>query len=739
MTMLHFLLLEDSAIDADLIQAVLLEGGLEYELFQVQTKDDFVRAIAEHGFDLILADYSLPSFDGFSALKLVRAHCPDVPFIFVSGTLGEELAVEMLKSGATDYVLKQRLERLVPSVQRALKEAAERNARQLAEVRLISYTNRLQMLAETSRIFAETILDLPILLDTVCRKIGELVGEICLLQLISDDGQWLQIRAIYHSNLEVLASLQHLANAVPVRVNEGLSAHVVQTQESLFLPHPTVAELRNLITAEDSLYLEKLKINSLMVVPLQVRERSIGSLTLIRETPDTPYTTDEQIFLQDLADRAALAIDNARLYQKSQEANRIKDEFLAMLSHELRSPLNAIIGWLSLLRSRKFDATTTARALETVERNARTQARLIEDLLDVSRILQGKLRLTLRPLELLPIVETAVETVRPTAETKNIHLQFTRTPQIGKIMGDSERLQQVVGNLLNNAVKFTPNGGKVAVEISLHTNQNSSSDFAETQFAEITVRDSGQGIKPEFLPYVFDRFRQADSSITRTHGGLGLGLAIVRHLVDLHKGTVSADSAGEGKGASFTVKLPLLILKPQIKHTQLTSCEMANINSLDYKAELELNHLRILIIDDDADARLLLLSILQESGAEVMAATSASEGLSSLTNSINHFDLLISDIGMPGEDGYTLLRRVRSLNPQQGGQILAIAVTAYAREEDRQAALSAGFQAHLAKPIDPTQLISLITNLVNQTPNQVLRKSQPEATNLGLTQKNPYS
>ncbi|OKH37870.1 hypothetical protein NIES2119_12025 [[Phormidium ambiguum] IAM M-71] len=727
MFMLRFLLLEDSTLDADLIHAVLLEGELEYELVRVQTKDDFVSAIADHCFDLILADYSLPAFDGFSALKLARLQCPDIPFIFVSGTLGEEVAVEMLKSGATDYVIKQRLERLVPSVQRALKEAEERNARKLAEARLVNYINHLQMLAETSRYFAETILDLPTLLNIVCRKIGELIGEVCFLQLISDDGQWLQIQAIYHSNSELLNSLQELASTCLIRVNEGISAQVVQTKQSLFLPHPTIAELRNLAINEDFPYLEKFNINSLMIVPLYVRERSIGSLCLIRETPDKAYTIDEQIFLQDLADRAALAIDNARLYQKSQEANKTKDEFLAMLSHELRSPLNAIIGWLSLLRSRKFDAATTTRALETVERNARTQARLIEDLLDVSRILQGKLRLTLRPVTLLPIIETAVETVRPTAEAKNIHLQLIHEPEIGKVLGDSERLQQVVGNLLNNAVKFTPNGGRVQVELSLQVNHNSiaqTSSFVEEQFVQIIVRDSGQGIKPEFLPYVFDRFRQADSSITRTHGGLGLGLAIVRHLVELHNGSVAADSAGEGKGATFIIKLPLLTPKPEIKPTQINPREVANLDPFNYSTSL--NQLRILIVDDDADARLLLLSILEECGAKVVAAASASEGLSHLINS-DSFDLLISDIGMPGEDGYTLLRRVRSLKPQQGGQILAIALTAYAREEDRQAAFSAGFQSHLAKPIDPTQLISLIVDLVHQTSNDIAEDRRQKA------------
>ncbi|MEP0915791.1 response regulator [Leptolyngbya sp. DQ-M1] len=728
--MLRFLLLEDSAIDADLIQAVLLEGGLEFDLKLAQTRNDFITALDQQVFDLILADYSLPSFDGSSALEIVQEQCPAIPFIFVSGTLGEEVAVEMLKSGATDYVLKQRLERLIPSVKRALKEAEERAARKDAEERLINYANRLQTLSETSRSFSEAILDFQTLLNTVCCTIGELIGDACILKLVSDDEQWLQIRAVYHRNPELVARVQQAASAFPQRIYEGLSAQVLQTQQPLFLSTTTNAELQ-VSTQTEASYLEQFIVHSLMIVPLRVRNRSIGSLSLIRETPDKSYTIDDQTFLQDLANRAALAIDNAHLYQKSQEANRIKDEFLAMLSHELRSPLNAIIGWLSLLRSRQFDGATTTRALETVERNAKAQARLVEDLLDVSRVLQGKLRLTLRPLELLPVVEAAIDTVRPTAEAKNIQLHLALDPQIGKVSGDAERLQQVIWNLMSNAVKFTPKGGRVEVKLE-KAGADADGQSALAFDAQITVSDTGQGIKPEFLPYVFDRFRQADSSITRTHGGLGLGLAIVRHLVDLHEGQVFADSAGEGRGATFTVRLPLLAPKPDLGRTRTNASEIAMIDPFHCAARL--TGQRILIIDDDLDARFLLLSILEECGAEVVAAASASEGISILTSSGNSFDLLISDIGMPGEDGYTLLRRVRSLHVEQGEhmsamlknacRIPAIAVTAYAREEDRQAALLAGFQAHLAKPIDPTRLILLVADLVSQTATEVLFSSR---------------
>lgn len=715
--MLRFLLLEDSLIDAELIQAVLREGELNCDLVRVQTRGDFVTAIAQPDLDLILADYSLPAFDGFSALKIAQVECPDVPFIFVSGTLGEEVAVEMLKSGATDYVVKQRLERLVPSVQRALKEAEERTARKQAEAKLVNYTNRLQMLATTSRSFAEGILDFQTLLDTVCHKIGELIGEICILHLVAEESQGLQVRAIYCPGSEAIASLEPTPT--------GLAIEILQTQKSLLLPVITDAELQDFIQAKDLPYLKQFSVSSLMVVPLQVRGRSLGSLTLIREAPDRPYTSDDQAFLQALADRAALAIDNARLYKKSQEANRIKDEFLAMLSHELRSPLNAMIGWLSLLRSRQFDAATTNRALETVERNARAQARLVEDLLDVSRILQGKLRLTLRPLKLGSMIESAIDTVRPLAEAKEIQLQVRLDAQVGQVSGDAERLQQIIWNLLSNAIKFTPRGGRVAVELALVAGQRSTDqeilkadiqDPSSNLWAQIRVSDTGQGIKPEFLPHVFDRFRQADSSITRMHGGLGLGLAIVHHLAELHGGSVEAHSEGEGQGATFIVNLPLLTPAPSLKQGQLTPLDAAPLDLFGCSSQLQ--GLRILIIDDDLDARILLHSILQACGAEVVAAASATEGFSTLTSSAKPFNLLISDIGMPGEDGYTFLRRVRSLQDEQGGQVPAIAITAYAREEDRQAALSAGFQSHLPKPIDPAHLVTLIADLVSQTATQ---------------------
>jgi CheY-like chemotaxis protein/anti-sigma regulatory factor (Ser/Thr protein kinase) len=399
---------------------------------------------------------------------------------------------------------------------------------------------------------------------------------------------------------------------------------------------------------------------------------------------------------------ASAAIDNARLYQESQQANRLKDEFLATLSHELRSPLNAMLGWLSLLRTRKFDEAAKTRALETIERNARTQAQLVEDILDVSRIIRGQLRLNVRSVTLVPVIESAIDTVRPAASSKNIRLQSVLDPAAGPVSGDSDRLQQIIWNLLTNAVKFTPKGGRVQIcleRINSHV--------------EITVTDTGKGISPEFLPYVFDRFRQADSSITRSYNGLGLGLAIVRHLVELHGGTVHAESPGEGLGATFTVKLPLMAVTLKANEQERVHPTVGSTVSFENSPSLE--GLRILVVDDEADARELLVHILKEFGVEVVAVATADEVIGVLMEQASRLDILVSDIGMPNEDGYTLLRRVRSLPPERGGRIPAVALTAYARTEDRRAALLAGFQSHVAKPVELSELIAVIANLTGRT------------------------
>ncbi len=400
-------------------------------------------------------------------------------------------------------------------------------------------------------------------------------------------------------------------------------------------------------------------------------------------------------------ERAQLLVQEQKARAEAENLNRLKDEFLSTVSHELRTPLNAILGWSQILRTQRADAATMNRALETIERNARSQAQLIDDLLDISRIITGKIRLNVHTVELLPVIEAAMDTVRPTTETKNIRLQSVLDPAAGPVLGDSERLQQIVWNLLSNAIKFTPKRGRIQVclqRINSHV--------------EIVVTDTGQGISAEFLPYVFERFRQADSSITRSFGGLGLGLAIVRQLVELHGGTVHADSPGEGQGATFTVQLPLMAVGP--KAIEPERVHPAVGGSVPFECSPRLDGLRILIVDDDADIRDLLTYTLEVCGAEVMAAASADEAISALTESSTPMDILISDIGMPDEDGYALLRRVRALEPENGGGIPAIALTAYARTQDRRAALLAGFQSHVAKPVEAAELIAVIANLTGR-------------------------
>ncbi|WP_230966017.1 hybrid sensor histidine kinase/response regulator [Nostoc sp. NZL] len=378
---------------------------------------------------------------------------------------------------------------------------------------------------------------------------------------------------------------------------------------------------------------------------------------------------------------------------KAETANRIKDEFLAVLSHELRTPLNAILGWSKLLQMGRLDQAKTSEALATIERNATLQVQLIEDLLDISRILQGKLTLNITKINLESTVLSALQTMRLAAETKLIEVSTVFEAHVGQVMGDSTRLQQVVWNLLSNAVKFTPKGGKIEVRLK-----------QADGYAQIIVSDTGKGISAEFLPFVFDYFRQADSTTTRNFGGLGLGLAIVRNIIEIHGGLVKANSHGEGKGAIFTVSLPLL----QDESPSLT--DEQNYVPLLTPHSLPLTGVRVLVVDDDADSRDFAAFVLEQDGAFVIAVSSAFEALQALAQVKP--DVLVSDISMPDMDGYMLIHQVRTWTPERGGQIPAIALTAFARNDDQQEALNAGFQMHLPKPFNPEELIAAIAKLV---------------------------
>lgn len=409
-------------------------------------------------------------------------------------------------------------------------------------------------------------------------------------------------------------------------------------------------------------------------------------------------------------ERARLYVREREARKEAEDADRLKDEFLATLSHELRTPLTSVLGWASLIRSGAVSEANYAVGLETIERNARLQARLIDDLLDVSRIITGNLRLELRPINLAPVIEAAKDAVLPAAEAKAIQLQIAVDSSACIIKGDPNRLRQVVWNLLLNAIKFTPRGGNVAVDLRCADSS-----------VRLTVSDSGQGIDPEFLPYVFDRFRQAEGSMSRRQGGLGLGLAVVRHLVELHGGNVNASSPGRGLGATFTVELPLapdlhVAGEDTPEDQRHYAAEADRIAQADARRRrdnaVRLDGLRVLVAEDDEDARSLIKMMLKRSGAEVVPASTAAEALRVVEEMKP--DVLISDIAMPDEDGYELMRKVRRLPAERGGLTPAIALTGYASNKDRDQALAAGYQAHLAKPIEQSQLVNAIAKLVSE-------------------------
>ncbi|HYP50279.1 MAG TPA: ATP-binding protein, partial [Pyrinomonadaceae bacterium] len=411
------------------------------------------------------------------------------------------------------------------------------------------------------------------------------------------------------------------------------------------------------------------------------------------------------VVFHDVSERRRAARERERLLEserrarsEAESANRLKDEFLATVSHELRTPLNAILGWSAMLNRGNLEEDAKRTALEVIERNAKAQAEIISDILDVSRIITGKLRIKAEPIEPAQIVEAAIETLRPAIDAKAIDLRVSLDANAGFVSGDADRLQQIIWNLLSNAIKFTPEKGRIEVDLK-----------RDDSHLEIAVCDNGIGIEPEFLPHVFERFRQADSSTTRVHSGLGLGLAIVRYLVELHGGEVRAESAGIGKGATFTIVLPIAAesAAPNLPANG-SSGKNKEANSISAK-KTDLTGLRVLVVDDEPDTLEILRAALTSYGANVRTAISASHALETFL--VWKPNVLISDLGMPNEDGYSLIRKVRALKPEEGGAVPAAALTAYVREEDRLRALDAGFQTHIPKPVDPTEFATEVAAL----------------------------
>ncbi|HEX8129153.1 MAG TPA: PAS domain S-box protein [Pyrinomonadaceae bacterium] len=562
-----------------------------------------------------------------------------------------------------------------------------------------------RFLVEASALLAAS-LDYETTLQSVARLSVPFLADWCIVYVVDDDGAIRPI-AVAHggdeAQVELVWKLERRENQNP-DAPAGVPKAIRTGQSLLYEEIPRSADAATTDDARRFRVARELGLESAMIVPLVARGRTLGAITFATSASGRRYGLSDLALAEDLAQRAALAVDNARLYREAQEANRLKDEFLATLSHELRTPLTAILGWTNLLRSVKFDDATAAGALETIERNARSQKQLVDDLLDASRIITGKLRLEMKPTDLKMVVESACAAARPAAEAKGIELSLALDDSASLVSGDAERLQQVVWNLLSNAVKFTPEGGRVEVGLAREGKQ-----------ACISVTDTGEGIKAEFLPFVFDRFRQADQTTTRTHGGLGLGLAIVRHLAELHGGRVAAASPGEGLGATFEVRLPLLeYARRDLAAPDETEQTHGNARELAERQAL-LGGLRILILEDDPDTRVLLGKALERFGASVEACALAEEALAALERTA--FDCILSDIAMPGEDGYTFIEKLRERDAARGGAgtTPAIAFTAYAREEDRRRALAAGFQLHLAKPIAPKELAEAVAEVVGRT------------------------
>lgn len=551
---------------------------------------------------------------------------------------------------------------------------------------------------------------------------------------------WVAQRGADPEMVEIVWSTGYLPQEIAAHRRVPLSASlpatdVLRTGQAVLIQSPQVYQQRypNL-----AVQFVATGTQALVALPLIIGDQVMGSLGWSFAQPQDFDETDYS-FMVTLARQCAQALERAYLYEAehlaretAEAASRVKDEFLAVLSHELRSPLNPILGWTRMLRSRRFDARMTERALDAIERNAKLQVQLIEDLLDVSHILQGKLHLNSACVDLVATIEATLETVKLAADSKSIQIRFwvlahqpyadsapdaatdssakqaaplTVEPSAVYVSGDPARLQQIFWNLISNAVKFTPAGGRVDVSLFVSEPANPAN---ETAYAEIQVSDTGRGIDPVFLPYIFDYFRQADSTITRQFGGLGLGLTIVRHLVELHGGSVQAKSQGEDQGTTFSVTLPL------VKSTLRPASTTPKADYLPLPAALtqQLQQIRVLVVDDDVDMREFVEAALREAGAQVALASSAGEALAKLSRFKP--DVLLSDIGMPNVDGYRLLKQIRLLVPELGGQVPAIALTAYAGEYNQQQILAAGFQQHLQKPVEPEQLVLAIARLLDQ-------------------------
>jgi PAS domain S-box-containing protein len=675
------LLVDESAANLTALESVLAPLG--HHIVTATSGEEALAALAREDFALVLLDVCMPGLDGLQIATQLKARprTRKVPIIFLTAAdLDAELVAAAYAQGGVDFIAKPFDARVLRSKAATFIDwylQSEENKRSVAAMR-----RRFRQRYE----------------EQTAHRVRNLTDGMPL-------GVWAATRdgRITYTNK---AWTEYT----------GLDLTHVNDRGHLDVIHPDDRErVRDAWTAA-------VKTGEQLVVEYRLRRKSDGAYRwhLGRAVPDrgprgaivgwiaTATDIDDQKHAEERMAELAAHAENVRAEAESaraeaeaaraeaEAASRMKDEFLATLSHELRTPLNAIYGWTRMVRAGELSEAQAKKAIETIERNTKVQIKLVEDLLDVSRIVAGKLDLDLRSLSPGELVRLAVEAMTPTARAKDVRLTAVYDPTPCRVSGDPNRLQQVVWNLLANAIKFTPAGGRVEVIVG-----------SVEDHVEIEVNDSGHGIAPEFLPHVFDAFRQADGSATRTHGGLGLGLAIVKHIVEAHRGRVEVDSAGYGRGARFVVRLPLL--SPERAEQEEWSPRPTTGS---FAPVPRLKNVQVLVVDDDADSRDMLSMILEQYGARVAAASTANEALVAL--GARRFDVLLSDIGMPGVSGYDLMRRIRSDEGESGKFLPAIALTGYATPEDGQRALDAGFQLHMPKPIDPAELLELIGRLLEQ-------------------------
>lgn len=722
---INILMVDDSPTNLLALESIL--QAPERNLVSAPSGDDALRYLLNNEVAVILMDVYMPGLDGLETAELIRGRdrSRNIPIIFLTAdsTGGRHLS-RGYSLGAVDYIVKP----IEPDILRSkvavfvelFKKTREVELQaQLLEEKNLELENanlaRLNMLIDLGQeLTAEH--DPWRVLENFCRSAREIVeAQEAAVGLINDEGD--SLRYFFRCSSEDPASAAN--NGVP-KVTERALKYLVAKKRPLRL------------NDSDDLLRTKGKtselVHSFLGAPILSAAGVCGWVYLLNKVNADDFTEADERLAATLATQVAIAYENARLYSDAQrhagelqleiterkhveeeraqllvreqaaraeaeQANRTKDEFLAVLSHELRTPLSAILGWSHLVRTGKLDETQMSRAFETIERNARSQSQLIDDLLDVSRIITGKLQIEPRPVDLCTVIEAAIEAVRPAFETKGVRFETVLDAAACLVPADANRLQQIFWNLFSNAIKFTPADGQVSVAVKRAGLR-----------VQVSVNDSGIGITPEFLPYIFDRFRQADGSTTRVHGGLGLGLSIVKHLVQLHDGAVEVASEGKNQGATFTVSLPLA--SDASAKTTETAAAAEQGNGLPAAFSKLLEGLRILVVDDEADSRDLVTAILTRCGGEVRCCETAAEALE--TFRAWKPDLLVSDIGMPHEDGYSLIRKLRKLRLKLAREIPAIALTAYATDDDRERTLSAGFQMHVAKPIEPKALVRTI-------------------------------